>query len=348
MTREHSKKTEKEMNYGICLMRLLFVFLVVCFHFHANWDYYPPVYIFLREMTVPIFLLIAFYLGEPVITGRDGSKKLSRMKRLFIPYLFWGVAAWVFTYGMQHLLHIKDGASVSDLLWQLMLGCVEKVDPPLYFLWQVMLYTLVFFLLYKLINKYAASVMLLAVACVCLWIQYDGRATLFFKTFRYEIMYAIGRIYELVPYAIFGLAIAVFGVDALLKKRRTVSAVALTVIVPLCLYFRDEIFERPEQTLAFSGVSLFVVSPLLFLWLLILPFEKLPDFLKKPLKLISDHTLGIFAIHWPMGKIFDILYEKVTGTSYTLTECFVIFLISFAISYIIGKLPGRFPKMLVR
>ena len=91
-----------------------------------------------------------------------------------------------------------------------------------------------------------------------------------------------------------------------------------------------------------------MVSPIFFLWMLILPFEKLPELLKKPLKLVSDHTLGIFAIHWPLGKIFDIFYEKIMGTSYTLTECFVIFLISFAISYIIGRLPGKLPKMLVR
>ena len=231
----------KEINYGICLLRIVFVFLVVCFHFHANWDHYPGPYIYMREMTVPIFLLIAFFLGEPTITGDDGEKKKARMKRLFVPYLFWGVTAWAFTFSMEHLLGIEDGATVSNLPWQVMLGCVEKVDPPLYFLWQVMLYTLVFFVLFKLIKKPAACVLLMATAFVCLWIQYDGRATIFFKTFRYEIMYAIGRIYELLPFAIFGIVIAILNIEGLLKKHRAVSCVVLGAMIPVMLIFREQI-----------------------------------------------------------------------------------------------------------
>ncbi len=341
-------KDTKEINYGICIMRIVFGFLVVCFHFHANWDHYPPVYIFLREMTVPIFLLIAFYLGEPTITGDDHDKKISRMKRLFIPYIFWGAVAWAFTFGMEHLLNIKDGATLSDLPWQLGLGCVESVDPPLYFLWQVMLYTIVFFVLFKLIKKTAAGILLFATTFVCLWIQYDGRATLFFKTFRYEIMYAIGRIYELVPFAIFGIIIAIIGLEDILKKYRAVFCVLFTAAVPMLLYFRDEIFPRPEQTLAFSGVSLFAVSPILFIWMLIMPFEKLPKFAKSFIHTLSDYTMGVFAIHWPLGKFINLVYKNITGTEKSLTLCVIIYLICWIIAYGIGRLPGKLSKMLVK
>ena len=339
---------DKEINYGICLLRIILVFLVVCFHFHANWDHYPGPYIFLREMTVPVFLLVAFYLGEPTITGDDGEKKKSRMVRLFLPYIFWGVGAWVFVYVMEHILAIKDGVTLSELLWQIAFGCVEKVDPPLYFLWQVMLYTLCFFVLFSVLKKRTASVILILLSLLCLWVQYDGRATLFFKTFRYEIMYGVGRIYELLPFAIFGTVIAVFKVDKLLKSKRGIFLVILSILVPLMIFFRDQIFIRPEETLAYSGVSLFVVSPLLFLWFLILPFEKLPGSIKRVIHTMSEYTLGVFAIHWPLGRFINMAYKELTGSERSLTLCVIIYLICWILAYIIGRLPGRLSSMLVK
>ena len=339
---------KRETNYGICMMRIIFVFLVICFHFHANWDYYPPVYIFLREMTVPVFLLIAFFLGEPVITGDDNTRLIARMKRLFIPYLFWGVASWVCIMIVQKPLALDPQIGISELLWQLAFGCVEPVNPPLYYLWMLMIFTLLFVVIYKIVGKKASCILLAASAIVCLFIQYDGRATIFFKGFRYEIMYSVGRIYELIPYAIMGFVLSAMGVYMILMKHRAAAISVLTVAVPLLLYFRDDIFPRPGETLAFSGVSQFVTAPLLFLWFLILPIELLPKWIKNTLKFVSDYTLGIFAIHWPLGKIFDIFYERATNTSHSLTECVIIFVLSFVIVYLIGRLPGKLPKMLVR
>ena len=338
----------KEINYGICLMRLIYGVLIVCFHFHANWDYYPGPYIFLREMPVAIFLLIAFYLGEPVITGDDKKKKLARIKRLFVPYIFWGAIAWVFNLVMEIVLNLEDRVTLKDLLWQMATGCVEKVNPPMYFLWLAMFFTVFFFVVFKLLKKPVAAVLLMIASFACLWIEYDGRATIFFRTLRYEIMYSVGRIYELIPFAIFGLVIAMTNLVEILKKHRIFFCTVLTVVVPLLLYFRDPLFPRTEQTLAFSGSALFVVSPIIFLWMMILPFERLPKVVKSFIETLSSYSMGVISIHWPLGMFINMAYKSITGTEKTLTMCFIIYMVSWIISFLIGLIPGKLSKMLVK
>ncbi len=342
------QKKNKELNYGICFFRIIAVFFVVCFHFHANWDYYPRSYVFLRELTVPIFLITAFYFSEHIIENGTAHQKLDRIKRLFIPYFFWGLFGFAFTYVIEHHLGIEDGCTLNDLKWQLLLGCVEKIDPPLYFLWMVMFFSLFFYLVFFLFGKKMSAGILAIMAFVCLWIQYDGRLTFFFKTLPYVIMYGIGRIYELIPFAIFGVLIAIIPIIEFLKRHRAFWCVILSIIVPLMVYFREQWFPRSKETLAFSGCALFIVAPIMFLWLYILPFEILPKAVKKVLKVMSDYTLGLFAMHWPLGKIFNIYYEQWTGTKNTLTECFIIFVICWVLAFLIGHIPGKFSKMLVR
>ncbi|MCR5097714.1 MAG: acyltransferase [Lachnospiraceae bacterium] len=338
----------REINYGICMMRLIYGVLIVCFHFHASWDYYPGPYIFLREMPVAIFLLIAFYLGEPVLVGDNREKKLARMKRLFVPYLFWGVISWIFNLVMEIILNLEDRVTLSDLFWQVATGCVEKVNPPMYFLWLAMLFTLFFIILFKVMDMRVVAVLLMIASFVCLWIEYDGRATIFFRTLRYEIMYSAGRIYELIPFAIFGIVIAMTHLVDQLKKHRALWCILLTIVVPILLYFRDPLFPRTEQTLAFSGSALFVVSPIIFLWMMILPFEKLPKVVKRFIETLSSYSMGVISIHWPLGMFINMAYKNLTGTEKTLTMCFIIYLVSWIISFLIGLIPGKLSKMLVK
>ncbi len=328
-------------------MRIFFVFMVVCFHFHANWDSYPEVYIFLRELAVPVFLVIAFFLGEHTIEGDDTNKKKARMQRLFIPYIFWGVIMYAATLFVEHLLNKTDGAKVNELPWQLLTGCVESIDPPLFYLWEVMLFTLLGFVLFGMFKKPIPCIILAVLSVVCLWIQYDGRLTLFMKGFRYEIMYTFGRIPELLPFAALGMVISATGFYSLLRRYRVPSCVLLTVLVPLLLIFRDRIFVRPEQTLAYAGIALFVTAPLMFLWMALLPFEKLPVAVRVFIDTISEYTMGVFAIHWPLGKLLNMIYREMTGMEKTLWLCVIIFLISWIIAFAISRIPGRFSKMLV-
>ena len=189
-------------------MRIFFVFMVVCFHFHSNWDSYPGVYIFLRELAVPVFLVIAFFLGEHTMESDDGEKKKARMQRLFIPYIIWGIIMFAATYFVEHLIGKTDGAKVGELPWQVLVCCVESIDPPLFYLWEVMLFTLLGFALFKIFKKPLPCIILALLSAGCLWIQYDGRGTLFMKGFRYEIMYTFGRVPGLLPFAAFGMVIS--------------------------------------------------------------------------------------------------------------------------------------------
>ncbi len=177
----------REKNTGLCLIRILAAFLVVCFHFHSNRDHYPRPYIFLRELAVSMFLIMSFYLGKKTIFSTDTAGQKKKLKRQLVPYLFWGAAAWCYMFIAGNLLNLTEHVTPGNLIWQILTGCVENVDPPLWYLWQSMALMLLFILIYRIFKEKATVVILLSLVVICYILQYTGINFNFFSGQRYEI-----------------------------------------------------------------------------------------------------------------------------------------------------------------
>ena len=109
-----------------------------------------------------------------------------------------------------------------------------------------------------------------------------------------------------------------------------------------------EVIPTPEINFAYAGVKHIIVAPLLFLGFYIIPFEKMPDKMLKCIKWVAGYTMGIYFMHWIVGKCMNAVWMKFFGQEKTMIETFVIFIVCLIACFIIDKIPLKFTKMLVK
>ena len=63
----------------------------------------------------------------------DKKKVQRRLYRLFLPYVFWTCAYWLFYVFLSKILDFGETYGVSDLLWQLLFGHRQSMNPPMWF-----------------------------------------------------------------------------------------------------------------------------------------------------------------------------------------------------------------------
>ena len=81
-------KTQKNINYGLELLRMLLCFWVVLYHFLKKSDNKLILSFKKKMFHVPSFFFISFYFLFPIINRRKTNKMILRLERLLIPYFF--------------------------------------------------------------------------------------------------------------------------------------------------------------------------------------------------------------------------------------------------------------------
>ena len=330
-------------NYGIGILRIFFCYMVISFHFYGVMNLDNRFY-FLRELAVPMFVLISFYFGYRVITSNDREKYWKRGVRLFVPYLFWGIIGYIGLWIVSFFTAIPH-ASIRDLIMQIAFGSNDRLNAPLWFQWEIIVLTILFILLYKIFKKYT-SIVLVVLMVVCYIVQYTNINLYLYTMMPYELYNDIGRFFEVLPLASVGFIIADIKVIDKLENKRWLSVVFLILAI-ICIIFVERI-PTPFITFAYAGVKHLIVATLLFLSFYLIPFEKLPDSITKIIKWLASYTMGIYFIHWMVGKVCDALWMSKFGVQKTLLETFVIFVLCLIICVIIDKIPIKYSSMLVR
>ena len=338
---------EKRINYGISISRILFSFFIICFHFHRNWSSYPVVYIFLRELAVPVFLIIAFFLGSKVVFSDNITVLVRRIKRLLLPYLFWGIFSWIICILADRILKGDSSISIRDLIWQVCTGSVEAINPVCWYLWDLMFLTICIWLLHRFFGKNVTQLLLVVISVCCLILQYDGCICRYCGELCYELRFITGRLFEIFPFATMGLLFSENKLVAKMEGKRNVWIIVLGLALAIMLPLKDILFVKPQYTMAYAGLANVIVAPILFLFMYLFPFAKIGDKLKKIIGGIAKYTMGVFLSHWIVGNIFNDVLSKMNRTQYTFTGCIIIFILSWGISFMIAKIPLKHSEQFV-
>lgn len=334
---------KKSYNYGVALLRIVFCYMVINFHFYGLMNGDNRFY-FLRELAVPIFIFISFYYGYKVIASNDNSLYKKRAIRLLVPYLFWGVI-WVVLLWIVSFFTAIQPPTLRDLVMQLLFGSNERLNAPLWFLWEVIVLTIGFVIIHKIFKKYTKYVLIILMVASYV-IQYMNLTAFLYLRFSYEIQGAVGRFFEVLPVACMGYIIAEFDLPEKLKKIKGIW-ILFIVLAIVCIVFVEKI-PTPFITFAYAGIKHLIVSTLLFLGLYTMPFEKCPEYIKKAIKWLSGYTMGIYFLHWMVGRVLNVVWMRFFGVEKTLIETFVIFAVCLVGCIIIDKIPIKYSKMLVK
>lgn len=269
-------------NVGADVLKVLSCMGVVYLHFGAGRSA-------IAQMSVPIFVLVSFYLcGNRILFG--SSMDLGRrVWRLYCPFLFWGIAYFL----------VKSVFSKSldfgALCCQLVFGA--PLCPGLYFIVDMVAASIVLFCLVKLLRR-CVDYLLCCVIVVCMMLEYLGVNYSLFSDLPYCAKWTVGRFCELLPYACLGL------VCYRHAQQRKAMMVASTVLFLFWLGFRFFDVTLSAPGFMYSGALLLAGSASISV-LVLLASWNVPSPLVKIIRAGGEVTAGVYYIHLLVGFGLD-------------------------------------------
>lgn len=298
------KNIDKDYNYGIGLLRIWMSFEVVLMHF---WKGFEPDQLsffekFLYEneiYAVPVFMILALFYFEETAKIGYGKDLQIRIIRIGVPLWGWGI---IYTVAVSVLSVIKGEKSVvngSDFLWQIGLGTSEKINPTMYFMFDLMLISILAYVIGHIFERYWKTGWYIFFV-IGLSLQFIPQIIQVFNK-EFEI-FVLGRIIEMLPFA--GAGLIIRGSDALAYLRQNKK---FYCVVFIALYFLSLVFPvfTPNTGFGYSGIGLTVQGTFLVLLFYLVPACRLSDGIKKIIRQIAERNLGVYCVHWGIGKMMS-------------------------------------------
>ena len=349
------EKQPDQYNYTIAFMKAFFSFCVVCRHYWEGGGSTLPEQAFWRmcNSAVPVFMILSFYLtSKDYLNIADWGKRRKRLGRLLIPYVSWafihyfGYLAGYYLFklaGREDSFHIEF--SIKDLFWQLAFGCDEYLCAQLWYLFDLIVITVLLWMV-SCKREYTIRIALL-LGVLAVAVQYFGINLAVFGGLPYEARYSMGRLAEMIPFACGGLVIGGIGVYDRLSAHRWYVFTLLVFL--LTLISNCDVFVLIE---GFSYQGLFMLSYSFFLFLVfdMLPMNSLNSVIKKIIKFLSKYSLGVFCVHVGVGTLWYGMEKAVApglGMIGLFTKSVIIYLISVAVSWTVGVIPLKWTDKLV-
>ena len=335
----------KRFNPGINILRMWMALEVILLHRMSWKGYEGPFYSFLKAcelFSVPIFMIISFYLNAETIEENDKEKLKKRLIRLFIPQAGWAVLCWI-TYFLTDIIFMHElSHDLNDLIIAIIFGCRNNTNPSTWFQCVLILLTLLFALIYSFSDKRISRVVTFALFFVSICIQASGTYYDLFQKMPYEICNTLGRIFEVMPYACIGMFLKQIDILKIFKTKR-----AFIMILSVILFFVGFSIPFPHFKGFFEGPYPIYMSVLLFLFFLFLPFEKTEDGIRKGIAVISRYTLGIYCAHRLVYGIMEIVYELIGLAPGNFMKCLLVYVICYMMSFVMSRMPVKVLKMMV-
>lgn len=284
------------------LLRVSAITIIINSHFQVILHKGIPILSILTPLAVPIFFLLSFYLnGKYFLSNRQSLLfLLHRVKRLFIPFLFWSVFSFI----------LRPELITSRALYlQFITGSV--VDPPLYFLVLLIVMTAFFWLL-TYIPLRARIAIFYVLIFFCFYIQYSGANYLFFSEFGDAIINCYGRLIDLLPFALIGVILSQKGIAQM--ETATTSEIGrklyyvLFHFLVVFSFIQFLFFYKASQTnVSYSGLPVFLATVALFLFVLTMKeFYFRKKFLNILIYKLGKYSFGIYLFHFPLLKVLTI------------------------------------------
>ncbi len=338
-------QSNRRINLGISILRMWMAFEVILVH-RMSWSGYDgPVFSFLKScelFSVPVFLIISFYLSASVIENGSDEKVKQRFIRLIIPQVGWAIVCWlVYVITDIVFMHVLDHG-IMDLLIAIVSGCRQNTNPSTWFQAVLIILTVFYCLVFRLFNKSTAWIIVHLSVVFAMMIQADGRYYHFFEYQSYEVMNTIGRIFEVMPYAGLGLILKRIDIFERLKDRRYIA-----IVVSAFLFIGGFYFTFPQYEGFFAGFYPIYMGLFLFLIFLLLPLENVSSEMRKVIYHVTRFTLGVYCAHRLVYGIMDIVYELLHLEPKAFTRCIMTYLACYIMSVIMSKIPIRVFRRMV-
>lgn len=362
-------KDISKVNIGWAFLRLLMCWEVVLVH---AWD--PRMYpqnsqplIFassFRPYAVPVFMLITFFLAARHFVANDSEWLKKRFYRLCLPFAFWSVLAFVtwrllsphfpaFAIDPTDGAFWKDGCmagpvpvSFEYLVLQI-LGTTRTLGSQMWFQAVLVILTGFFAVFFRFVKPRFIVAGLVALFAIGFMMDYSGLNYWLFEGFRYEVKHPLGRIFSMMPYAAVGLiaGMASRAFDGFSLCRRWYLFALGVVSAAFLMNF--DVFVEPKG-FYYKGLKMLCVALSLVSALRFMPLEKLPFAVKRFLAWAAGYSMGVYFAHIYVGKLLEeLVFPNVGILPRSFQGGCVVFLVSFAVCWLVSLMPNRHVRALV-
>ena len=324
----NKRKEIGKRNLGIELLRMILCFRIVLLHYYSSKNIYI-INLKKNRFQVPCFFLISFYFIYPTISERIHEKFRQRLERLLIPYIVHPLINWIINNIMFLIIRFnryKRFLTLNDLLTQIIIGRGIYGVAVLWFHFNLIILTLLFFITSCILKSYFLFVLQI-IALISYELQYSGINYLYFKQYTENIWMSIGNINETIPIAITGFSLAANNIlQKLIKKRNTnlfYIFLFLYILSKYKIFFIVKGFSSP-------GIKHIFFSSFLFFFFSLIPLEKMNLKIVSFIKNITKYTQGIYCLHFLIQYYMKLKFDK-NGSFF---GCIFLYILSYFFSLI--------------
>ena len=319
-------------------------FEVILAHF-CNWNEYDSFIVWpfreLVSLAVSCFAIMSFYLMADFFLNQDHSRFIKRMKRLVLPQVGWALIYFCIYFLLNTLFHANLPLKVIDLLWQMLTGHSMDLNPTMWYQFNVIIITILFYFVFRKNDDQKGFYKLIFLLVFSYFMQYSGINRNLFKDLPFELKKPLGRILEVVPFAVIGFTLKYLNIFEYLRKHRY-----LVMIACIIAFLAGFSIPWPEvKGFDYSGFAKPYLSLCIITFAFLVPFEYFGHNMKKVIFRITDYTMGIYCSHRLM---YTLLYVFFPGLSlHSFERCILIYLLCYALCFIIDKIPSKILQQLI-
>ena len=339
---------DNEYNIGWMLLRPLICFEVILEHFWVMGDSVPSwqgPFDYMLSMSVPIFIFMAFFFGERHITANEPGYLRKRGRRIVWPLIGWALIYAAVLVPLHWLRGDGNLPGVDDLLWQSVTGHSKALNPSMWYQSVLLLLTLAFFYTFRKPTKRDAMV-LLALLCGAIVLEYSGLNYYMFGNLRFELKYPLGRVVEMIPFAVLGYACARY---SLLERFALGSLPAILLFIAIAVAAMIPLHN--DKNFGFGYGNIFYIPAAIGIALAVwyIPFPRLGPKTMRALRFLTSFTLGIYCIHRLVMTIIKmaVRHGLLPGLD-TFYLCVLTYIVSFITCWLISRIPWKHAGLLVK
>ena len=146
---------EKNTNFGIQILRVIFSFHILVFHCINKKKYnYKNIKTIINDVSIDlgVFFIISFYYSYEIFTSKNIIKIKQRLIRLLIPYIIWPIIIFITSNFIYLIFRTKKYYIKQKLLYyQLLIG--NGINNVFWFQFNLIIISLLFIIIIFLIKK---------------------------------------------------------------------------------------------------------------------------------------------------------------------------------------------------
>ena len=322
-------KEKFTFDIGLAVLRPILSFFVIfthCYDHNSAYGKWKEIMIKANYFWfhVPTFFIISFYFTCKTLISSNYKKKFERLQRLFIPYFLWPIIVFLLNKLLLVYSIAKEDITFSKLKFQLLYGTGENGMGILWFQWNLIFITLLFILIIFIFKKNYNFILIIIIITAFIY-QYNGKNKFYFS--KKDVL---GRILEMIPFAVIGFLISDSEIIIFLKKHRLKTVI--TCIYLLYFITNYEVINK-VKVLDYNGIRLFIISICVFITFVMFPSEKIKNkIIIKIIKQITSYTAGIYYIHAKFSSYISNYIESIKNR--TIKGCIIIYLLCYLISFL--------------